>query len=154
MSESNQKMITESNNTFSDCSKGMMRDMSSIGKITNISSIKLTEHYTTFTGDSIITKITNSSYKCKDCGKIPIIRFIKENLIEINCCKFYKDIKVKHYLKNIDIIDDNKLSKIDNNIPIEFQKDKDYNETLENINKINKIIHEELEEKIKKIELL
>ena len=41
------------------------------------------------------------------------------------------------------------MSKIDNNIPIEFQKDKDYNETLENINKINKIIHEELEEKIK-----
>lgn len=111
MSESNQKMITESNNTFSDCSKGMMRDISSIGKKMNISSIKLTEHYTPFSVDSILTKITNSSYKCKHCKKIPIIRFIKENLIEINCCKFYKDIKVKHFLKKIDIIDNNKLNK-------------------------------------------
>ncbi len=109
-------MIIESNNTFSNCSKGMMRDISSIEKTMNISSIKETGHYSTFTVDSILTRITNSSYKCKDCGKIPIIRFIKENLIVINCCKFYQDIKVKHFLKTIDIIDNNKLSKIDNNI--------------------------------------
>ena len=43
--------------------------------------------------NSILNEITNKSYKCKDCGKIPIIIFIDKKHIKINCCNFDKDKK-------------------------------------------------------------
>ena len=58
----------------------------------NISTIKKTGNYSTISNPSLI-EITNICYKCKYCGKIPIISFIDKKNIKIICCIFYKDKK-------------------------------------------------------------
>ena len=67
-----------------------------ISSIKNKSSLKNSESL-----KNEIQNYINTSYQCADCKEIPLIDFIDENNIKLNC-KCNKNIEIEEYLKKIE----------------------------------------------------
>ena len=126
-----------------------------------LSSITKKGQSSLFTLSLILRELTNYSYKCNYCGKIPKISFFidskkskREKLIIINCCEKYKDkiITMKKFFEKM-VYKIDKKDKIDNSMSISRSvgESKDNNEIQGKIEKINKIVHGKLLAKISKV---
>ena len=124
----------------------------------NPSSITKKEQNSLFTLSIILRELTNYSYKCNYCGKIPKISFLtnrkkrkRENNIIINCCEKYKNetITMKEFLEKMVY----KKDKIDTSMSISRsdEEDKDINRIQEKIEKIKKRVNDKLSIKISKV---